>query len=111
MENGTVGERMVVAPYLSRHSKVRRKGVEKVRTTENADELFLYLINDPDPERPWHYGVFIVHMEGMREQLRGREFEHKDLVFNNHSDKVPSFKELLRVALIILIRCCTRVVL
>lgn len=86
--------------------------VEKVRTKENADELFLYLINDPDLERPWHYGVFIVHMKGMREQLRGREFEqHKDWVFNNHSDKVPSFKELLRVDLIILIRCCTRVVL
>lgn len=61
--------------------------VEKVRTKENADELFLYLINDPDLERPWHYGVFIVHMKGMREQLRGREFEqHKDWVFNNHSD-------------------------
>ena len=41
-----------------------------MKTKENADELFDYLINDPDPEREWNFGVFIVHMEGMREQLR-----------------------------------------
>ena len=49
--------------------------VEKVKTKEHADALFDYLINDPDPEREWNFGVFIVHMEGMREQLRGRDFQ------------------------------------
>ena len=81
-----------------------------MKTKENADELFHSLINDPDPERKWNFGVFIVHMEGMREQLKGRDFEeHKNWVFNTHPDKVPSFKELLRVALIVLVRCCTGV--
>ena len=101
---------MVVAPYLSRQSKVRRKGtllppkwVEKVKSKEDADQLFIFLINDP--EREWNFGVFIVHMEGMREQLQGREFEqHKDWVFNTHPNKIPSFRELLRVALLTFIR-------
>ena len=85
---------------------------EKVKTKENADALFDYLINDPDPEREWNFGVFIVHMEGMREQLRGRDFEqHKKWVFNTHPDKVPSFKELLRVALMLFVRCCSSVLL
>ena len=53
-----------------RDSLVPREELEKVKTKENADELFDYLINDPDPEREWNFGVFIVHMEGMREQLR-----------------------------------------
>ena len=43
------------------------------------------MINDPNPEREWNFGVFIVHMEGMREQLKGRDFEeHKNWVFNTH---------------------------
>ena len=50
--------------------------------------------------------VFIVHMDGMREQLKGIDFEvHKNWVFNTHPDKVPSFKELMRAALIALVRC------
>ena len=54
--------------------------------------------------REWNFGVFIVHMEGMREQLRGRDFEeHTNWVFNTHPDKVPSFKELMRAALSFLI--------
>ena len=53
-----------------RDSLVPREELEKVKTKENADELFDYLINDPDPEREWNFGVFIVHIEGMREQLR-----------------------------------------
>ena len=61
-----------------------------------------------DPNREWNLGIFIVHMEGMREQLRGRYYEqHKEWVFNTHPDKVPSFKELLRTALAAL-RCCTK---
>ena len=79
---------------------------------ENADELFIYLINDPSRVRECNSGIFIVHMEGMREQLRGRDYEqHKEWVFNTHPDKVPSFKELMRVALIIFVRCCTKVLL
>ena len=53
-----------------RDSLVPREELEKVKTKENADELFDYLINDPDPEREWNFGVFVVHIEGMREQLR-----------------------------------------
>ena len=67
------------------------------------------MINDSNPEREWYFGVFIVHMEGMREQLKGRDFEvHKNWVFNTHPGKVPSFKELMRAALIALVRCCTK---
>ena len=92
-----------------RDSLVPREELEKVKTKENADELLDYLINDPDPEREWNFGVFIVHMEGMREQLKGRDFEeHKNWVFNTHPGKVPSFKELMRAALIALVRCCTK---
>ena len=95
-----------------RDSLVPREELEKVKTKENAVELFIYLINDPNPEREWSFGVFIVHMEGMGEQLRGRDFEeHKNWVFNTHPDKVPSFKELMRAALIALVRCCTKVLL
>ena len=48
----------------------------------------------------------------MREQLRGRDYEqHKEWVFNTHPDKVPSFKELMRAALIALVRCCTQILL
>ena len=84
--------------------------VEEVRSKDDADELFIYMINNP--ERKWTFGTFIIHMEGMKEQLPGREFEeHKDWVFNNHLNKVPSFRELLRVALLVLIRCCTKLVL
>lgn len=35
--------------------------VEKVKSKEDADELFLFLINDP--KREWNFGVFIVHMK------------------------------------------------
>ena len=95
-----------------RDSLVPREELEKVKTKENAHELFFYLINDPNLEREWNFGVFIVHMEGMREQLRGRDFEeHKNWVFNTHPDKVPSFKELMRAVLIALVRCCTKVLL
>ena len=106
-----------MATYISRQLRGKRYAyassmVGKSEKQRNADELFHYLINDPDPERKWNFGVFIVHREGMREQLRGREFEeHKNWVFNTHPDKVPSFKELLRRALIVFIRCCTRVLL
>ena len=93
------GRNTLVAPEL----------LEEVKTKENADELFIHLINEPDPEREWNFGVFIVHMEGMREQLKGRDFEeHKNWVFNTHPGKVPSFKQLMRVALIALVRCCTK---
>ena len=48
----------------------------------------------------------------MKEQLRGRDYEqHKEWVFNTHPDKVPSFKELMRAALIALVRCCTKILL
>ena len=96
------GRNTLVAPEL----------LEEVKTKENADELFIHLINEPDPEREWNFGVFIVHMEGMREQIKGRYFkEHKKGVFNTHPGKVPSFKELMRAALIALVRCCTKVLL
>ena len=95
-----------------RDSLIPRKELEKVKTKENADELFVYLINDPSRVREWNSGTFIVHMEGMREQLRGRDYEqHKEWVFNTHPDKVPSFKELMRAALIVLARCCTKILL
>ena len=58
-----------------RDSLIPRKELEKVKTKENADELFIYLINDPSRVREWNSGIFIVHMEGMREQLRGRDYE------------------------------------
>ena len=46
----------------------------------------------------------------MREQLKGRDFEeHKNWVFNTHPGKVPSFKQLMRAALIALVRCCTKI--
>ena len=51
-------------------SLIPREELEKVQTKENADELFIFLISDPNPERQWNFGVFIAHMEGMREQLR-----------------------------------------
>ena len=95
-----------------RESLIPREELEKVQTKENADELFIFLISDPNPERQWNFGVFIAHMEGMREQLRGRDYEqHKEWVFNTHPDKVPSFKELMRAALIVLARCCTKILL
>ena len=48
----------------------------------------------------------------MREQLRGRDYEqHKEWIFNTHPDKVPSFKELMRAALIALVRCFTKILL
>ena len=90
-----------------RDSLIPREDLEKVKTKENADVLFDHMINDPT--REWNFGIFIVHMEGMREQLRGRDYEqHKEWVFNTHPDKVPSFKELMRAALIALVRCCTK---
>ena len=84
--------------------------LEKVKTKENADLLFDHMINDPT--REWNFGIFIVHMEGMREQLRGRDYEqHKEWVFNTHPDKVPSFKELMRAVLVVLARCCGKILL
>ena len=95
-----------------RDSLIPREQLEKVKTKENTDDLFIYLITDPERVNKWNFGVFIVHMEGMREQLRGRDFkQHKEWVFNTHPDKVPSFKELMRAALIALVRCCTKVLL
>ena len=108
--DGTDRKRVVMATYLSNRIDWSRfacssRRIGKVKTKENADELFIYLINDPNPEIEWNFGVFIVHMEGMREQLRGRDFEeHKNWVFNTHPDKVPSFKELMRAVLIALVR-------
>ena len=52
-----------------RDSLIPREDLEKVKTKENADLLFDHMINDPT--RKWNSGIFIVHMEGMREQLRG----------------------------------------
>ena len=93
-----------------RDSLIPREDLEKVKTKENADVLFDHMINDPT--REWNFGIFIVHMEGMKEQLRGRDYEqHKEWVFNTHPDKVPSFKELMRAALIALVRCCTKILL
>ena len=47
--------------------------------------------------------------EGNERTFKGRDFEvHKNWVFNTHPDKVPSFKELMRAALIALVRCCTK---
>ena len=93
-------------------SLIPREQLEKVKTKENADDIFIYLITDPERVDKRNFGVFIVHMEGMREQLRGRDFEqHKEWVFNTHPDKVPSFKELMRAALIALVRCCTKILL
>ena len=95
-----------------RESLIPREQLQKVQTKENADELFIFLINDPNPERKWNYGVFTVHMEGMREQLRGRDYEQrKDWVFNTHPDKVPTFKELMKAVLVILARCCGKIFL
>ena len=95
-----------------RDSLIPREQLEKVKTKENADDLFIYLITDPERVDKWNFRVFIVHMEGMREQLRGRDFkQHKEWVFNTHPDKVPSFKELMRAALIVLVRCCTKILL
>ena len=93
-------------------SLIPREELEKVKTKENANELFIYLITDPERVDKWNFGVFIVHVEGMREQLRGRDYDHhKEWVFYTHPDKVPSFKELMRAALIIFVRCCTKVLL
>ena len=95
-----------------RDSLIPREQLEKVKTKENTDDLFIYLITDPERVNKWNFGVFIVHMEGMREQLRGRDFkQHKEWVFNTHPDKVPSFKELMRAALIALVKCCTKILL
>ena len=55
-----------------RDSLIPREQLEKVKTKENADDLFIYLITDPERVDKWNFRVFIVHMEGMREQLRGR---------------------------------------
>lgn len=84
--------------------------VADVKSKDDADELLIYMINNREEE--WNNGRFIAHMEGMREQLPGRDFqEHKDWVFNNHSPKVPSLKEPPRVALVVLIRCCSKIIL
>ena len=62
-----------------RDSLIPREQLEKVKTKENADDLFIYLITDPERVDKWNFRVFIVHMEGMREQLRGRDFkQHKE---------------------------------
>ena len=93
-----------------RDSLIPREDLEKVKTKENADLLFDHMVNDPT--RKWNFGIFIVHMEGMREQLRGRDYdEHKEWIFITHPDKVSSFKELMRAALIALVRCCTKILL
>lgn len=84
------------------------KELEKVKTKDHADELFVFMLRKGE----WNFGRFIVHMEGMRQQLPVRDFEdHKEWVFNNHSSRVPSFKELLKVAIITLIRCCNKIIL
>ena len=93
-----------------RDSLVPRAELEKVKTKENADELFEHIINDTS--REWNFGIFIAHMEEMRGQLQGRDYQkHKEWVFNTHPEKIPSFKELLRVVLVLLVRCCTKVLL
>ena len=62
-----------------RDSLIPREQLEKVKTKENADDIFIYLITDPKRVDKWNFRVFIVHMEGMREQLRGRDFkQHKE---------------------------------
>ena len=104
---GWLWRRIYQNEFNGRDSLIPRKELERVKTKENADELF-----DPSRVREWNSSIFIVHMEGMREQLRGRDYEqHKEWVFNTHPDKVPSFKELMRAALIVLARCCTKILL
>lgn len=81
--------------------------VEKVKSKDDANELFVFMFRDSE----WNFGRFIVHIEGMRQQLPERGFEeHKEWVFNKHFSRVTSFKELLRVAIITLMRCCNRII-
>ncbi|XP_027043165.1 uncharacterized protein LOC113671152 [Pocillopora damicornis] len=78
-----------------RDSLIPQKELEKVKTKENADELFVYLINDPSCVREWNSGIFIVHMEGMREQLRGRDYEqHKEWQITEALAKVTQLHRL-----------------
>lgn len=75
---------------------------------DDAKQVFVYLITEGGA---WNMGRFIVHMEYVRANLNRQDFqEHKDWVFNNHASRVPTFRELLRVPLILLIRCSTRIV-
>ena len=116
IEDGADRERMVMAANLSKRIEWTRFTYTSrtIGKSENQGKCrrFIYLITDPERVDKWNFGVFIVHMEGMRKQLRGRDFKHhKEWVFNTHPDKVPSFKELMRAALIALVRCCTKILL
>ena len=55
-----------------RDSLIPRKELEKVKTKENADELFVYLINDPSRVREWNSGIFIGGNERTTERKRLR---------------------------------------
>ena len=75
--------------------------------TLDPKEVFLLEINDGK----FHVYHFLVHMECMREKLSPSDFdEHKNWVFNNYPQHVPSFKVLLRTAFNVLLRCCIRMV-
>ena len=116
IEDGADRERMVMAANLSKRIEWTRFTYTSrtIGKSENQGKCrrYIYLITDPKRADKWNFRVFIVHMEGMREQLRGRDFkQHKEWVFNTHPDKVPSFKELMRAALIVLVRCCTKILL
>lgn len=41
------------------------KELEKVKIKDHADEVFVFMLRKSE----WNFGRFIVHMEGMRQQL------------------------------------------
>lgn len=52
--------------------------VKEVNGKDDADELFVYLIGE-NIDGEWNFGRFIIHMECMREQPTGTDFEdHKN---------------------------------
>lgn len=93
-----------------RNSLMPRGEIDKVKTPENANEIFESIIHDRT--RPWTLGIFVAHMGEMQGRLAASDYaKHKEWVFNTHPDKIPSFKELVRVFFMLLVRCCTRLLL
>ena len=77
--------------------------------SEFLDPKAIFYCQIEDTTKPFTIYHFITHMEYMREKLPQREFEkHRDWVFNNHPRTVPSFKELFREFLKLLIGCFSR---
>ena len=56
------GRNTLVAPEL----------LEEVKTKENADELFIYLINEPDPEGMKFWCIYCTHGGNERTVKRER---------------------------------------